>query len=140
MTNATIGLGTTFKYRTALSPLAYTAIGEVVSIQPPQPTRETADATHLGSPNGVREYVGTLRDGGDAEATFNYTPAAYGIASDLFLEDEVQNFQIGYPDGSTDTFDAIVTGYPSEPIEVDGIRRFRMPMKVTGLPVFDDGE
>jgi hypothetical protein len=32
-----------------------------------------------------------------------------------------------------------VTGKPSEPIEVDSVRRFSLPIKVSGLPVFTAG-
>lgn len=136
---ATIGLGTTFSYRTSglgVSPIVYAEIGEAVSIQPPQPVRETVDVTHLSSPNGTREFKGTLRDGGDAEVTFNFTPAAYDIASTLFLEDDTQSFRVEYPDGDTEDFDGIVTGKPSEAIEVDSVRRFTLPIKVSGLPVY----
>lgn len=132
---ATIGLGTTFSYLST-APSTYTVVGEAVSIQPPQPVRETTDVTHLASPNGTREFKGTLRDGGEASVTFNFTDAAYEIASDLFLEDDVQTFKIAYPDGGTEVFSGIVIGKPSEPIEVDSVRRFSMPIKVSGLPVY----
>lgn len=134
---ATIGLGTKFLHQTSAGPPAvYAAVGEAVSIQPPQPTRETVDVTHLGSPNGTREFKGTLRDPGEAEVTFNFTDAAYAKASTLFGSDDVQAFRIEYPDGATEDFDGIVTGKPQEAIEVDGVRRFSLPIKVTGLPVY----
>lgn len=139
VSQATIGLGTIFRYRSSAldaSPKVFAVLGEAVSIQPPQPVRETADVTHLASPNGTREFIGTLRDGGEASVTFNFTDAAYEIASDLFLEDELQEFEIEYPDGGTEEFGGIITGKPSEPIEVDSVRRFTMPIKVSGLPVY----
>lgn len=138
---ATIGLGTLFRYRTSaagVTPKVFAEVGEAVSIQPPQPVRETVDVTHLASPNGTREFRGTLRDPGDAEVTFNFTEAAYAIASTLFLEDDVQEFEIEYPDGGNETFEGIVTGKPSEAIEVDSVRRFSLPIKVTGLPVYTE--
>lgn len=136
---ATIGLGTVFKYRTSalgVEPKVFAVMGEAVSIQPPQPVRETADVTHLASPDGTREFIGTLRDGGEASVTFNFTDAAYEIASDLFLEDDLQEFKVEYPDGGEEDFAGIVTGKPSEPIEVDSVRRFSLPIKVSGLPVY----
>ena len=138
---ATIGLGTLFKYRTSafgVTPKVYGNVGEAVSIQPPQPTRETVDVTHLASPDGTREFIGTLRDGGEASVTLNHTDAAYAIASTLFLEDELQEFQIAYPDGSLEEFAGIVTGKPSEPIEVDSVRRFMLEIKVSGLPAYTE--
>lgn len=132
---ATIGLGTTFSYLVATTP---TLIGEAVSITPPNPTRETVDVTHLASPNGTREFLGTLRDGGEVEVTFNFTDAAYAIASTLFLEDGIQSFVIDYPDGATEEFDGIVIGKPSEAIEVDSVRRFMLSIKVSGLPVYTE--
>lgn len=130
---ATIGLGTTFSYMVGE---VATLIGEAVSIQPPQPVRETVDVTHLSSPNGTREFRGTLRDPGEAEVTFNFTDAAYTIASTLFASDTMTEFLITYPDGATEAFDGIVTGKPSDAIEVDSVRRFSLPIKVTGLPVY----
>lgn len=136
---ATIGLGAIFKYRTSavgVTPKVFAEMGEVVSIQPPQPVRETVDVTHLGSPNGTREFIGTLRDGGEASAMFNFTDAAYDIASDLFLSDDLQEFEITFPDGGKEGFEGIVTGKPSEPVEVDSVRRFTLSIKVSGLPVY----
>lgn len=130
---ATIGLGTTFSYMVGATP---TLIGEAVSIQPPQPVRETVDVTHLTSPDGTREFIGTLRDGGEAEVTLNFTDAAYAIASSLFMENDVQEFVINYPDGGEEAFSGIVTGKPQEAIEVDSVRRFSLPIKVSGLPVY----
>ena len=138
---ASIGLGTTFEHRTSadgITPAVYAEIGEAVSIQPPQPTRETVDTTHLKSPNGTREFLGTLRDGGEASVTFNHTDAAYAKASALFMADGVQHFRITYPDGATENFAGIVTGKPSEPIEVDSVRRFSMPVKISGLPEYTE--
>ncbi|WP_426036505.1 phage tail tube protein [Brevundimonas sp. DC300-4] len=139
VSQATIGLGTIFRYRTsalAVTPKVFAILGEAVSIQPPQPTRETADVTHLASPNGTREFIGTLRTGGEASVTLNHTDAAYEIASGLFLEDELQEFEIEYPDGGVESFGGIVTGKPSDAIEVDSVRRFTLPIQVSGLPTY----
>ena len=136
---ATIGLGSVFRYRTSalgVTPKVFAVMGEAVSVQPPQPVRETVDVTHLASPNGTREFIGTLRDGGEASVTFNFTDAAYEIASDLFLEDDLQEFELEYPDGGVESWEGIVTGKPSEAIEVDSVRRFTLPIKVSGLPTY----
>ena len=136
---ATIGLGTTFSHMTTVGPPAvYTEVGEAVSITPPTPTRETVDVTHLASPNGTREFLGTLRDGGEVTVTFNFTDAAYAKASALFLLDDVQTFRIEYPDGATEDFSGIVTGKPAEAIEVDSVRRFDLNIKVSGLPTYTE--
>lgn len=140
---ATIGLGAAFSRRTSeagVVPAVWTEVGEAVSIQPPQPTRETVDVTHLKSPNGTREFKGTLRTGGEASVTFNFTTAAYETASEMFLADAVEAFRVEFPNGDTEEWSAIVTGKPSEPIEVDGVRRFSLPMQVTGLPTFTPAE
>lgn len=133
MTEATTGLGTTLSYLVGATP---TTIGELVRFQPPQPTLETADATHLGSPGGMREFIVTIGDGGEAEAMFNFTPAAYAIVVGLFAARELVSFVTTYPAGDTDEFDGLVTGHPQDPIEVDGIRRFTVPIKVSGLGTY----
>ena len=139
VSQATIGLGSVFKYRTSLpavTPKVFAIMGEAVSVQPPQPVRETVDVTHLASPNGTREFIGTLRDGGEASVTFNFTDSAYAIASTLFLSDVLQEFELTYPDGGKETWFGIVIGKPSEAVEVDSVRRFTLPIKVSGLPVY----
>lgn len=134
---ATIGLGASFSRRTGAGPsYTWVEVGEAVSIQPPQPTRETTDVTHLKSPNGTREFKGTLRTGGEASVTFNFTEAAYATASTMFLSDAVEHFRVEFPAGDMEEWAAIVTGKPSDPIEVDSVRRFTLPMQVTGLPTY----
>lgn len=138
---AQTGHGTTFSHRTAVGPPAvYAQIGEGFQVQPPQPTRETVDVTHLTSPDATREFRGTLRDPGEASVSLNWTEAAYMKVAELFYEEDPQHFRIGYKGGATEDFVGIVTGMPSDPIEVDGVHRFSMPIKVTGKPVFTPSE
>lgn len=133
MTEATTGLGTTLSYLVGATP---TLIGELVRVQPPQPTLETADATHLSSPGGMREFIVTIGDGGEAEAVFNFTPAAYAIVSGLFAARELVSFVLDFPQGDKEEFDGLITGKPQDAIEVDGVRRFTMPIKVSGEPEY----
>jgi len=50
---------------------AWVNIGDINSIGGPSSSRETIDVTTLGSTGGYREFIGSLRDGGDLSLSMN---------------------------------------------------------------------
>lgn len=91
-------------------PETFTAVADVTSIDVLDASAETLDVTAHDSPNGWREFVGGLKDGGELSMELNYDPAAHGtIFSSL---GEEQNMKITLPDsGAAEvTFAGIVTG------------------------------
>lgn len=134
--------GMSFSHRTSaagVTPKVWTEIGEAVSITPPNPTRESVEFTHLKSPNKTREHKPSMIEPGEANLTLNYTKAARTKLDTLFSADGIQEFQIGYPDGSTETFSGFLTGKATEGGEVAGKLTLVAPIKITGLPVFTPG-
>lgn len=134
--------GMSFSHRTSaagITPKVWTEIGEAVSITPPNPTRESTEFTHLKSPNKTREHKPTMIEPGESGLVLNYTKAARAKLDALFVADGIQEFQIGYPDGSTETFSGFLTGKATEGAEVAGKLTLNAPMKITGLPVFEAG-
>lgn len=135
--------GTSFSHRTSaagITPKVWTEIGEAVSIMPPAPSRSSVDVTHLKSPNKTREFKPSMKDSGEASVTLNYTPATRVKIDALFDADVLQEFQIGYPDGSTETFSGFLTGKPTEGIEVEGKMTINCPIKVSGMSVYAEAE
>lgn len=134
--------GMSFSHRTSepdVTPKVWTELGEAVSITPPQPSRSSVDFTHLKSPNKTREHKPSMIEPGEANVVLNYTKETRVKIGALFGLDAVQEFQVGYPDGSTETFSGFLTGMPTEGGEVEGKLTLNCPIKVTGLPVFVAG-
>jgi hypothetical protein len=134
-----IGLGSSFSRRTSavgVVPKVFAEMGEAISITPPNPTRESADFTHLKSPNKTREHKPTLIEPGEANVNFHYTPACRTAVDTSFLSGLIEEFQIGYPDGATETFFGFFTGKATDPLEIDGKVTISAPIKITGLPVY----
>lgn len=132
---ATKGFGTTVEYL-ATDPSTYASIGELVAVTPPNKTRETIDVTHMASPDGYREHMSSLRDGGTATLTFNYTEAGFIILNTIFHSDDVETFRITYPDGATEVFTGLITEAPINDIAIDDKIGMAATIKVTGKPAF----
>lgn len=137
-TAATKGFGTTVQYL-ATGPSTYASIGELVAVTPPTKSRETIDATHMASPDGYREFIGSLREGGESTLTFNYTEAGYLILEAIFDADGPETFKITLTDGATIVFDGIITEYPIDEIAIDDKVGMSATIKVTGKPVYTAG-
>lgn len=135
--------GMSFSHRTSaegVTPKVFTEIGEAVSISPPNPSRGAVETTHLKSPNKTREYKPGMVEPGEATLVLNYTPAARAKIDALFAAGGLEEFQIGYPDGATETFFAFLTGKATEGGEVDSKLTLNCPMKMSGLPVYEEPE
>lgn len=112
-------------------------LSEVVTIGPPNRTRETVDVTHHGSTDGYREYLTTLRDGGEASVTMNYVA---GSASDdacraAYDDDDAVAVVIAVKaaSGTEDVeFNAFATDYAVDALEIDGKQTATLTLKVTG--------
>lgn len=132
--------GMSFSHRTSaagVTPKVWAEIGEAVSIAPPNPTRESTEFTHLKSPNKTREHKPGMIEPGEMNVVLNYTPAAR-VKADALFQEGVGEFQIGYPDGSTETMSGFATGKSTEGGEVSGRLTLNLPFKVTGLPVYEE--
>lgn len=134
-TAADTGFGTTFAYDSGGG--SYVSLGEVTALTPPTMTRETADATHMGSTSGFREHIGGLRDGGEASVTMNYVPSgtSYDALKANLLADTAVNYKITFPDASTVIFSALITELGVE-IPMADKMSCTAKFKSTGVPTW----
>ena len=93
---------------------AWVAIANIKSIGGPSATRETVDVTTLDSSGGYREFIGSLRDGGEVALPMLFEQETYAIMKTDFESDTVQEYSIVLPDTNNTTleFSGIVTGCP----------------------------
>lgn len=135
--------GTIFAHRTSAAgaqPKVWAELGEAVSITPPNPSRSSVDFTHLKSPNKTREHKPSMIEPGEANVVLHYNSVTRAKIDALFIAAELQEFQITYPDGATETFSGFLTGKPTEGVEVEGKLTLNCPIKVSGLPVYAEAE
>lgn len=139
-TSARIGYGARFQNGDGGSPEAFTdLVGiEITNITPPQPTRDSIDASHELSPDSYREFIPGLVDAGEVSIEFNFVPDAAGFATMLTElatagSSAVKNRRIVFPDGSYFQFSAFLTGVSPE-TPLDDKMSATATFKVTGKP------
>lgn len=115
------------------TPEIFTAIANVTSISGPGLSRETIDVTAHDSPDGWMEFVGGLKDAGEVSADINYDPSKHDTLVADFDDDEPRNYQLVFPDGTTWSFAAILTGFEPEAPYDDKLAA-SLTFKVTGKP------
>lgn len=133
MSDALIGLTTTFEMSTLAAPTVWTFIGEIFNLNPPAFEDATVDVTNFDSPGGVREFIAGLTEPGSASFEMNYVP---GSASDLFLiasKGVTRHCRLTFPNGVIITFDGIRETYEPQ-IPVDDRMTANVSFKVDGEP------
>lgn len=123
---------------------AFTEIAEVTNIGGLNLKQDTQDVTSHQSAGGWREFIGTLKDGGEMTLELNYVPTddtqdcTVGIGLD-FKNGTKRNFQMLFPDDPVEanrtkwSFAAFVTSY-SVTAPHDGSLKGSISLKVTGVP------
>lgn len=132
-TQAKIGHGTLFAVGNGASPEVFVNVAEVTEITPPPVTKDILDATHMESPDGYREYIVGLKDGGEATLAMNFIPGGPGQAliADLQASSDPSNIRITYTNGVMWKFQSYCTGFePTAP--VDAKMTATATFKVTG--------
>lgn len=115
------------------TPEIFTAIANVTSISGPSLSRETIDVTAHDSPDGWTEFVGGLKDAGEVSADINYDPSKHDTLVADFDDDEPRNYQLVFPDSTTWSIQAILTGFEPEAPYDDKLAA-SLTFKVTGKP------
>lgn len=139
MTAASIGLTSKFAIGDGASPEVFTPLAEVTAITPPGISRDMPEATHMQSPEGWREFIMGLKDGGEVSLELNFINQASptGNAAVLMAEFDkttTGNYQIEFPDTSTWSFTGGCTGFePDAPL--DDRMTASATFKITGKPV-----
>jgi len=136
--NAISAFGTLLQRGDGADPENFTPIAEVLDIKPPALSADTEEVTHQGSPDGWKEYIVTLLDGGEVSFDINFIPtdtthnAAAGLLADYSARTK-RNWKVVFPDGTAWQFAAYVTGFePDAP--VGGKLAASVTLKVTGKP------
>lgn len=138
-TAAQLGYETGFAI--AVPPSAgFVEVAEVTNLTPPGMTRDTVDATHLKSPDGFKEFIAGLKEGGEASITINYVPAVTDQLVAAFDAGKVR-CQITFPaiddaPALTLTFTAIVTAWELNDVVADDKMSATFTAKCSGRPVF----
>lgn len=131
-TKAKAGFGTTFKYA------AGTLIGELKSVGGIKLKADTIDVTNHDSADGYKEFIGGLRDAGEFPIEGNFIQDDAGQLALLasFGTGALESFVVTFPDTSTWTFSAVVTGVEVGKADIKGEVSFSATVKISGKPVF----
>lgn len=129
--NATAGAGTAITWNGKY-------IGDVTEIGDLDTSADDIEVTDHESPDGYKEYIQGLKDGGELEVSGNFYPTNTGqsaLISDI-NGGTIRTAVITLP-GSVGTwiFDAYVKGFTTS-TPIDGQVQFTATLKVTGKPVF----
>jgi predicted secreted protein len=141
--NARLGYGTLLKRRISTSPDTYQLVAERVSLGGPSMSRDVPDVTHMDSPNGWREFLAGLKDGGEISVEGNFVPtdASHNVSTGLlseFYSDVRGHWIIEFPlTGSPAVFwefDGILSGFNVD-MPVDDKLAFTATIKISGEPI-----
>lgn len=97
----------------------YTPIANVTNVGGPEIERETIDTTAHDSPDGWKEFVGGLKDGGEVSLELNYDPREHDVLLAQFDSDDPINCRLRWPNDIAHwTFKALMTGFsPEGPVD-----------------------
>jgi predicted secreted protein len=117
----------------------FVAIANVTSVKGPEIERETYDVTAHDSPNGWREFIGGLKDGGEVSVEVNYDPRSHDPLVSDFDDPTPRNYKMLFPGtlGSW-AFAAILSGFSQE-APVDDKLSAELTFKVSGKPTITAG-
>lgn len=128
--NATAGKGTIFR---RLVNSVYEDIADINSISGPSMSRETIDVTSLDSSGSYREFIGSLRDGGEVSLEMNFTRDTFDTLFADFGSDTLGDYEILLPDDENTSinFTALVTSLPLD-IPLDDKITCSVTLKISG--------
>ncbi|GHF73915.1 phage tail tube protein [Streptomyces thermodiastaticus] len=117
----------------------FAAIANVTSVKGPEIERETYDVTAHDSPDGWREFIGGLKDGGDVTLTVNYDPREHDTLIADYADADPRNYKLVFPQGlGTWQLKLILTKFSQE-APVDDKLSAEITFKVSGKPVITAG-
>jgi predicted secreted protein len=130
--------GTQFK-RDTTGAGVFAAIASITDISGPERSREEIEVTAHDSPDGYKEYVKGLKDGGEVTLTLNYDPGQ-STHRDLdgdFEEKDLRAYQVvvlpGDADQLTVQFNGLITSMGEE-YPIDDKMEMEVTFKISGKP------
>lgn len=115
-----------------VTPGTYTKVAEVTRIKPPGWTRDSVDATHLESPDDVKEFIAGLKEMSEASFDINWVPSASDVLLTAF-SDESGNYEITAPNGVRIQFSGFITAYEPGDLTPDGKMTAAITIKPAGM-------
>lgn len=129
--------GTTIAYES--TPGVFIPVAEVTHIQRTGQKRDQDEVTNMDSTSGYREYIATLKDGGEVQVDCNFIPGdgGQGAVRNLFENGDVKLWKIQFPFNlGHEDFDAFVSEAGNVDLPVDKKATSAFKLKVTG-PITD---
>lgn len=119
--------------------VGWEALGSMGDLEGPSRSREALETTAHDSPDGYREFIKGLKDGGEVTMTVNYDPreTSHQSLDDDYENDENVNYRIRLlpdtPDEYTWAFSGIITDL-GDSYPVDDIMERDVTIKISGKP------
>ena len=115
-----------------------TEVARLLNISPPEVTRDDMDVTDHDSPDGYKEYIPGLKDGGEVSIEGHLIPTddtQKGLLAAVDIN-EPEPWTIEFPTVPKlrITFDGYVKSYKVGDAPVDDVMKFTAVIKVTGKP------
>ena len=112
----------------------FTDISEVTELPLPAEEGTEVEATHLNSPNRMRENISGLADGGEIAFSCNFIPsdASQAAMRDLRRSGDACNFRIIFTTGETVTFTAFVKSWDAGTASADSVMSATITLKLSG--------
>jgi len=127
----------TRSYGTAVT-VGGTAIGGLTDVVPGGADVNFVDMTTHDSPDGWKEFLGGLKDGGTLELTGAFDIANTGQTALRTNLGELEAIVVTFPNDATATFDGIIGGF-STSAPMDDKVEFSCSIKITGDVVYAAG-
>lgn len=117
----------------------FTTIGNVTNVSGPEIERETYDVTAHDSPDGWREFIGGLKDGGEVSIEINYDPRKHDPLVADFSDTVPRDYKLTFPGTLGEwALKLVQTGFKQE-APVDDKFTGELKFKVSGKPVITMG-
>lgn len=128
-----IGLLTTFG---PVKNAVFTAFAEITELNLPELSRDSVEFSHMGSPDGFREFKPGMSDAGEASIVYNLVP---GLADDAVIElhlasRKVDLWRVVFPNGAKLDFKGFATAH-ARATPMDDKMTGSATFKVSGKPV-----
>jgi predicted secreted protein len=118
---------------TTIKKTAGTAIAGLTSISGLELSSETIDTTTLATTGGFRTFISSFKDAGEVSLSGYFEASAHASILDDFNNNSVNGYIITFPDGTTWTFNGVVTGF-STGADLEDLISFEATIKVSGAP------
>ena len=151
-----IGLGAVLSIGTQTASPTYTVVNKIKKVTPPKPKWGTEDVTTLDTPNTGRLKIKTLLDNGEVQISGEWESADPGqvALAAAFSSAAIAVYGTAYPfkialpidiaggqttTGDTSTFNALVTGWEIDDVEIDKVVGFTASLTISGPITFTEG-